>query len=67
MTSDSQAFNSLLSARQSASREAALERLESASREVDELIRSWGATEEQLMAEIAEIRRKNRAARGNFA
>lgn len=29
-------------------------------REVDELVASWGATEEELMAEIEEIRRERR-------
>lgn len=37
-------------------RQAALERLQTAAAEADALIESWGATEDELMAEIEAIR-----------
>lgn len=38
----------------------ALERIEETSRKVDALLASWGATEDELMAEIEEIRRHDK-------
>ena len=43
------------------SRRAELEAMQAAARELDEMIASWGATEEELMEEYKEIRRSSRA------
>jgi hypothetical protein len=44
----------------SADRKAALERVQATSVEADALVQSWGASEEELMAEIESIRRAER-------
>lgn len=65
ITRHGQTLGFFVPAQRPADREAALERLDSVSKEVDELIASWGASEEELMAEISEIRRKERAQRSS--
>jgi antitoxin (DNA-binding transcriptional repressor) of toxin-antitoxin stability system len=50
---------------QKRSRKAELEAMRAAARELDEMIASWGATEDELMHEYKEIRRSARAKRWN--
>ncbi len=45
--------------------EAELEAFRAAARELDEMIASWGASEEELMAEYQEIRRTARERKRN--
>lgn len=50
---------------QKRSRKAALEAMRAAARDLDEMIASWGSTEEELMDEYKEIRRSARARKPN--
>jgi antitoxin (DNA-binding transcriptional repressor) of toxin-antitoxin stability system len=50
---------------QKRSRKAALEAMRAAAKELDEMIASWGASEDELMAEYQEIRRSAREKRRN--
>jgi antitoxin (DNA-binding transcriptional repressor) of toxin-antitoxin stability system len=50
---------------QKRSRKAQLEALRAAARDMDEMIASWGATEDQLRDEYREIRRSARARKRN--
>ena len=47
------------------SRKAELEAMRAAARDLDEMITSWGATEDELMDEYKEIRRSAREKRRN--
>lgn len=47
------------------SRKAELAAMRAAAKELDEMIASWGATEEELMQEIQEIRRSSRERKRN--
>jgi len=47
------------------SRKAELEAMRAAARDLDQMIASWGATEDELMAEYKEIRRSAREKRRN--
>ena len=46
-------------------RKAELEAMKAAAKELDQMIASWGATEDELMAEYREIRRMGREKRRN--
>lgn len=50
---------------QKRSRKAALEAMRAAAKDLDEMIASWGSTEEELMHEYKEIRRSARARKRN--
>jgi antitoxin (DNA-binding transcriptional repressor) of toxin-antitoxin stability system len=50
---------------QKRSRKAQLEALRAAAKDMDEMIASWGATEDRLMEEYREIRRSARARKKN--
>src|SRR5437588_902962 len=50
---------------QKRSRKAELEAMRAAARDLDEMIASWGAGEDELMAEYKEIRRSAREKRRN--
>jgi antitoxin (DNA-binding transcriptional repressor) of toxin-antitoxin stability system len=52
---------------QKRNRKAELQALRAAARELDEMIASWGATEDELMAEYREIRRAAREKKRNAA
>jgi antitoxin (DNA-binding transcriptional repressor) of toxin-antitoxin stability system len=47
------------------SRKAELEAMRAAAKELDEMIASWGASEDELMEEIKEIRRTSREKKRN--
>lgn len=47
------------------SRRAELEAMRAAAKELDEMIASWGASEDELMEEIREIRRTSREKKRN--
>jgi antitoxin (DNA-binding transcriptional repressor) of toxin-antitoxin stability system len=47
------------------SRRAELEAMRAAAKELDEMIASWGASEDELMEEIREIRRTSREQKRN--
>jgi antitoxin (DNA-binding transcriptional repressor) of toxin-antitoxin stability system len=47
------------------SRRAELEAMRAAAKELDEMIASWGASEDELMEEIREIRRTSREPKRN--
>ena len=50
---------------QKRSRKAELEAMRAAAKNLDEMIASWGATEDELMGEYKEIRRAARARKRN--
>ena len=50
---------------QKRSRKAELEAMRAAAKDLDEMIASWGATEDELMNEYKEIRRAARARKRN--
>jgi hypothetical protein len=50
---------------QKRSRKAELEAMRAAAKDLDEMIASWGATEDELMSEYKEIRRATRARKRN--
>jgi len=50
---------------QKRSRKAELEAMRAAAKDLDEMIASWGATEDELMNEYKEIRRATRARKRN--
>jgi antitoxin (DNA-binding transcriptional repressor) of toxin-antitoxin stability system len=50
---------------QKRSRKAELEAMRAAAKDLDEMIASWGATEDELMDEYKEIRRSARARKQN--
>jgi antitoxin (DNA-binding transcriptional repressor) of toxin-antitoxin stability system len=50
---------------QKRSRKAELEAMRAAAKDLDEMIASWGATEDELMSEYKEIRRAARARKRN--
>jgi len=50
---------------QTRSRKAELEAMRAAAKDLDEMIASWGATEDELMSEYKEIRRAARARKRN--
>ena len=50
---------------QKRSRKAELEAMRAAAKDLDEMIASWGATEDELMSEYKEIRRTARARKRN--
>ena len=50
---------------QKRNRKAEVQAMRAAAKELDEMIASWGASEDKLMEEYKEIRRASRAARKN--
>lgn len=50
---------------QKRNRKAELEAMRAAAKELDAMIASWGATEDELMAEYGQIRRAAREKKGN--
>jgi antitoxin (DNA-binding transcriptional repressor) of toxin-antitoxin stability system len=50
---------------QKRSRKAQLEAMRAAAKDLDEMIASWSATEDELMSEYKEIRRASRARKRN--